>query len=447
MRTGSWNGFSIRIDAGHVITVRSLMSHVVAISPDRRIRGLRRIAALLVVSMCAAVPAFAQPAPPSQAKPLQTTPSQTAPSSAAPAPAPAPSGKMSAGVRELGKDQRLKGMSQAQQMDMIEFVVGNMLFVGFHELGHALIHELGLPVLGREEDAADSFAAIAMINIGTDFSTRVLVQAARGWFLTDRRDRKDGEKLEFYDEHGLDQQRAYQIVCFMVGWNEDKFKELADWVHMPPERQDSCAGDYSNAEYSWNTVLKPFRRAPDAPKSKIDTDYGKAKGKLEVYERSLRAIGYLETIAGYAAELIVWPRPISIVLQECGDSNAQWSPVSKSEILCYELADEFFELYRKYGADGRLAKATMNELLGKNIARLRALQSKSQQNLAADAGMNQNWVARMENGEENVTVSQLDKLAKALNVETAELFKREGAKAAQPATTPQPAAASKRSRK
>jgi DNA-binding Xre family transcriptional regulator len=442
MRTGSRNGFSIGIDAGRIAPVRSLMSDFVAILPGRR--SLRRIAALLIVSICAAVPAFAQQAPSSPpAAPSQTTPSQTAPPSAA----PAPSGKMGAGVSELGKDQRLKGMSQAQQMDMIEFVAGNMLFVGFHELGHALIHELGLPVLGREEDAADSFAAIAMINIGTDFSTRVLVQAARGWFLTDRRDRKDGEKLEFYDEHGLDQQRAYQIVCFMVGWNEDKFKELADWVHMPPERQDSCAGDYSNAEYSWNAVLKPFRRAPDQPKSKIDIDYGKAKGKLEVYERSLRAIGYLETIAGYAAELIVWPRPISIVLQECGDSNAQWSPVSKSEILCYELADEFFELYRKYGADGRLAKATMNELLGKNIARLRALQSKSQQNLAADAGMNQNWVQRMENGEENVTISQLDKLAKALNVETAELFKREDAKAAQPAKTPQPAAASKRSRK
>ncbi len=124
------------------------------------------------------------------------------------------------------------------------------------------------------------------------------------------------------------------------------------------------------------------------------------------------------------------------------------SPVSKSEILCYELADEFFELYRKYGADGKLAKATMNELLGKNIARLRALQSKSQQNLAADAGMNQNWVERMENGEENVTVSQLDKLAKALNVETAELFKREDAKAAATGQRRrQPAAASKRSRK
>jgi DNA-binding Xre family transcriptional regulator len=411
------------------------MSQLAAVRLGRGSGALRRACAALIVLTRAAVPAFPQTPASQQAAPA---PGQPAPSSP-----PASGGKMAAGARELGKDSRLKGMSQAQQMDMIEFVVGNMLFVGFHELGHALIHELGLPVLGREEDAADSFAVVAMINIGTDFSTRVLVQAARGWFLSANRDRKEGDTPEFYDEHGLDQQRAYQIVCFMVGWNEDKFKELADWVHMPPERQDSCAGDYSNAEYSWKTVLKPFRRPPDHPKSKIDIHYGDAKGKLEVYERSLRAIGYLETIAGYAAELIEWPRPISIVLEECGDANAQWSPVTKTEMLCYELANDFFELYRKYGASGKLAKASMNELLGKNIARLRALQSKSQQGLASDAGMDQNWVARMENGEENVTVTQLDKLAKALNVETADLFKREDAKAQQPAAA-QPASASKR---
>lgn len=339
----------------------------------------------------------------------------------------APPAKMNDGARELGTNSRIKGMSQRQQMDLIEFVVGNMLFVGFHELGHAVIHELGLPVLGREEDAANSFATLAMINIGTEFSDRVLIQAARGWFLMDRRDRKEGDKLAFYDEHGLDQQRAYEIVCLMVGWKEDRFKELADFVHMPQERQDSCGGDYSNAEYSWNAELKPFRRAPDQPKSKIDVNYGEAKGKLEVYARSLRAIGYLDTIASYAAELIVWPRPISIVLQSCGDSNAQWSPVTHSEMLCYELAEEFFQLYRGYGQDDKAAKMSMNELLGRNIQKLRVLQSKSHQGLAADAGVDQNWVKRMENGEENATVAQLQKLSRALNVDAAELFKREEA--------------------
>jgi len=39
----------------------------------------------------------------------------------------------------------------AEQRDLTEFVVGNMLFVGFHELGHALVGQLRLPVLGRAE--------------------------------------------------------------------------------------------------------------------------------------------------------------------------------------------------------------------------------------------------------------------------------------------------------
>ena len=87
--------------------------------------------------------------------------------------------------------------------------------------------------------------------------------------------------LAFYDEHGLDQQRAYAIVCLMVGSNSDQFKELAHWVQMPEARQDTCLGDYSNAKYSRNLVLKPFLRAPDQPKSTIDVAYEPVTGNLD----------------------------------------------------------------------------------------------------------------------------------------------------------------------
>src|SRR4051812_6372549 len=43
------------------------------------------------------------------------------------------------------------------------FVLGNTVFILYHELGHALIDLLGLPVLGHEEDAADNLASIMMI--------------------------------------------------------------------------------------------------------------------------------------------------------------------------------------------------------------------------------------------------------------------------------------------
>ena len=41
---------------------------------------------------------------------------------------------------------------------------------------------MGLPVLGRMEDAADTYAALRLIRSGSNFSHRVLTEAAEGWF-------------------------------------------------------------------------------------------------------------------------------------------------------------------------------------------------------------------------------------------------------------------------
>jgi len=60
--------------------------------------------------------------------------------------------------------------------------------------GSCARRQFRLPTLGRAEDAADSFATIALLDAGSEFSINVLVQAARGLFLSDRRDRKQGEE-------------------------------------------------------------------------------------------------------------------------------------------------------------------------------------------------------------------------------------------------------------
>ena len=44
------------------------------------------------------------------------------------------------------------------------------------------------------------------------------------------------------------------------------------------------------------------------------------------------------------------------------------------------------------------------------------------ENLATDAGMPEAWMGRVERGLENCTVAQLEKLARALKVETAAFF-------------------------
>jgi Putative metallopeptidase len=135
---------------------------------------------------------------------------------------------------------QFKNLSPKYLQGIAEFVSGNMLFVLLHELGLASITQMGLPVVGRIEDAADSFAALRLIRVGDDFSHRVLTGAAKGWFLADRRDQKTGTKVAYYDEHGLNQQRAYQIVCLMVGSDDEKFNDLAKETKLPEARRDDA---------------------------------------------------------------------------------------------------------------------------------------------------------------------------------------------------------------
>ncbi len=253
-------------------------------------------------------------------------------------------------ARALGDNPRFKSLSPKYRQELAEFVTGNMLFVLLHEIGHAAITMMRLPVLGRLEDAADSFAAVGLIRIGSEFSHRVLAEAAEGWFLADRRDVSTGDTVAFYDEHGLNQQRAYQIVCLMVGSDEDKFKDVAAETKLPKARQESCEGDFSNAAYSWDLVLKPHVRAPDQPKTTIDVVYGEAKGRLEFAAEALRSTQLLETVAKYTAEAFAWPAPFTLELQTCGFPNASWDLSTRKLILCYELAADFADLYTAYGA-------------------------------------------------------------------------------------------------
>jgi hypothetical protein len=257
--------------------------------------------------------------------------------------------RINAAAVALGDNPRFKNLSPERRQELAEFITGNMLFVLLHEIAHVAITQMGLPVLGRPEDAADSFAAVGLIRIGSEFSHRVLAEAAKGWFLADRRDKGTGDTVAYYDEHGLNQQRAYQIVCLMVGSDEDKFKDVAAETKLPKARQESCAGDFSNAAYSWDLLLKPHVRAPDQPKTKIDVVYGEAKGRLEVAAQALRSIQLLETVAEHTAEAFAWPAPFTLEMQTCGFPNARWALPTHKLTLCYELAADFAELYTTYG--------------------------------------------------------------------------------------------------
>jgi hypothetical protein len=315
---------------------------------------------------------------------------------------------------ETNVDTRLeRGLRQTQQ-DMNEFVVGNMLFVLLHEMAHVHVTEMGLPVLGREEDAADAFATLSLLKMGSEFSHGVLVQAAKGWFVSAERDERQGNRLAFHDEHGLDRQRAYQIVCLMVGSDPEKFGDLADLVKMPEDRQDTCQGDYSNASYSWDLVLKSHRRTADEPKTVITTVYSEDKGGRDANARSFRALRLLESVAERAAEEFVWRKPFALELQSCGKPGAHWHLMSHRLIVCYEMAEDFVQLYRELTAERKPAAAqAANELIARTIKSLPKVGS-------AEAGKATAASATVK----TAPVAQIDRIADAMAEQTIEFVAR-----------------------
>ena len=277
-----------------------------------------------------------------------------------------------------------RGKTPQQIKDGVEFVTGNVLFVLAHETAHALISELGIPVLGREEDAADALATIVALKMGNAFADRVVTNAARGWFLSDQRDRKEGVPNTFYDEHGMDLQRAYYIVCLMVGGQPDKFAGLAEEVKLPEERQGTCQGDYSNASWSWEQALKPHMRKPEDPKTKIEVSYA-SPGEYATLAELGRKLQILESVAEWLSDDFVWKRPISLEMQQCGSPGARWELDTKKVVVCYEIIREFVQLHRNYG---QMALVSGQMKMSKNkkvvVAAKPAPKSRAQKSLRSD---------------------------------------------------------------
>ena len=91
-----------------------------------------------------------------------------------------------------------KSLAKTEE-DLAVAVVGATFFAFFHELGHAVIHQLELPAVGREEDAADQMATLILISAG-ESGVEMALNGAK-WFALQS---ESGNQTPFWDEHALD---------------------------------------------------------------------------------------------------------------------------------------------------------------------------------------------------------------------------------------------------
>ena len=128
-------------------------------------------------------------------------------------------------------------------------------FVLFHEVGHALIDQWNLPVLGREEDAVDAFSTIFM----TEFVKRGDFALAGADFFYYLANTHKLSEVDFADEHSFDKQRAYSIACWVYGSDPVKYGYLK--TVLPAERRVRCGDEYRQLKKAWLGMLRPHIRA------------------------------------------------------------------------------------------------------------------------------------------------------------------------------------------
>jgi hypothetical protein len=135
-------------------------------------------------------------------------------------------------------------------------IVGPTLEVFLHEVGHAVIDYLSVPVLGREEDAADQFAAYVLLQFAESDARRLIYGVAYSYNIDAAK--PSTKKNPFADEHGLPAQRFYNVLCMAYGADSKLFADVVEKQYLPSERAEGCADEYDQVIRALNKLIGPY---------------------------------------------------------------------------------------------------------------------------------------------------------------------------------------------
>jgi len=134
-------------------------------------------------------------------------------------------------------------------------VWGNQFVLG-HELGHAIIRQLNLPLTGMEEDSADGFATFFTVNDKDTGSNTALGAAVLFDAIGSKRPNLTLE--DFSSDHPVILQRVYNFLCCVVGSDPQRLQNsLVTDGYLAVVRALLCRKEWTQLNYGWWTVLEP----------------------------------------------------------------------------------------------------------------------------------------------------------------------------------------------
>lgn len=262
------------------------------------------------------------------------------------------------------------------------FILANLEFTILHEFSHLLMEELQLPVLGMEEDAADRIALVAM----QEFRRHQRVNEAIPWLFAVAGDwyteweikageGGQGQAPAYWDDHPLEIQRFYNIVCLIFGGNGGLLDDLVNAELLPIERAMECDGEYQQASRAVQWLVDNYGRPAEAgitlrPEGVTVSYERPLPGQNQQMHDLLQTSQLAEQLARRLSAGFKLPRPVKIEFENCvSNPDAYWHSPTASVTVCYELAGHFREMvaYRRQHSQRACGIPSLRSLMGRHL--------------------------------------------------------------------------------
>jgi len=139
--------------------------------------------------------------------------------------------------------------------------IGQFFWFALHEAGHAMFDIFNVPIFGNEEDAADNFATYIILQNRMTEARRLIGGAAWAWwsYMSDyKRNPVVQVRLEsFASDHGLPEQRFYNLLCIAYGADPVMYDDLPRVGYLPTTRALRCKREYKKLADAFDKEIGP----------------------------------------------------------------------------------------------------------------------------------------------------------------------------------------------
>ena len=210
------------------------------------------------------------------------------------------------------------------------FVEANILAIFYHELGHAVIDQMNVPIFGQEEDAADVLSVLLIDWLYEEDAAQAIAYDSAFGYISDP-DQKD---FAYWDVHGPDEQRYYNHICLFYGANPAVREDLAIDLGLPEERAETCPEEYEQAAASWGAVFDEMDKA--------------GAGAPIVFEPGAGVADLNDLLSSEVQDIrrdLALPRELVVRAAKCGEANAFYDPEDASITICTEFVPHLEHLH------------------------------------------------------------------------------------------------------